>query len=161
MFQNPKHVEKYSEYRPNYPSSLFQSFVDYQRLCCPAPRSRLAVDVGCGSGQSTFGLCRHFDSVVGVDKNETQLQLARDRAAGNDEHKSVLWSCCLAEKLDFLENDSVDLVTIGQALHWVEADAFYLASTRILRPGGVVVAYGYGMPEVENRSAQDVLLNVC
>lgn len=33
----------------------------------------MGVDDGCGSGQSARELCQHFNSVIGMDKGESQL----------------------------------------------------------------------------------------
>lgn len=40
----------------------------------------LAVDVGCGSGQGTVLLAKHFASVVGTDVSPAQLELALQHA---------------------------------------------------------------------------------
>ena len=48
-----------------------------------------------------------------------------------------------SEKLDFLEDNSVDLVTSGQAAHWFDYPKFWKELTRVVRPGGSVCLYGY------------------
>lgn len=40
----------------------------------------LAVDVGCGSGQGTVLLAKHFASVVGTDVSPAQLEMAVQHA---------------------------------------------------------------------------------
>jgi SAM-dependent methyltransferase len=42
-----------------------------------------------------------------------------------------------------LDNGSVDLVTVAQALHWFDLDAFYAEVRRVLRPRGVIAAWTY------------------
>ena len=42
-------------------------------------------------------------------------------------------------------NNSLDLVTICQALHWLDLPAFYQQVQRVLRPGGVLAVMGYHM----------------
>ncbi|HAG97587.1 MAG TPA: hypothetical protein DDW33_16265 [Ktedonobacter sp.] len=42
-----------------------------------------------------------------------------------------------------LETDSVDIVTCSQSLHWMEPEPTFAEVTRILRPGGLFVAYDY------------------
>ncbi|MDN5781719.1 MAG: class I SAM-dependent methyltransferase, partial [Luteimonas sp.] len=38
---------------------------------------------------------------------------------------------------------SVDAVCVAQALHWFDRAAFFAQCARVLRPGGVLVAWGY------------------
>jgi SAM-dependent methyltransferase len=42
-----------------------------------------------------------------------------------------------------LEAGSVDLVTVAQALHWFDIDAFFVEAQRVLRPDGVVAFWCY------------------
>jgi ubiquinone/menaquinone biosynthesis C-methylase UbiE len=42
-----------------------------------------------------------------------------------------------------LDNGSVDLITVAQALHWFDVDAFAQEADRVLRPGGVLAAWTY------------------
>ena len=38
---------------------------------------------------------------------------------------------------------SVDMVSVAQALHWFELERFYEEVRRVLRPNGLIAAYGY------------------
>lgn len=49
--------------------------------------------------------------------------------------------------MDFLSDASVDLITVGTALHWFDVERFCAECSRVLRPGGVLVAYSYGVGE--------------
>lgn len=42
-----------------------------------------------------------------------------------------------------IEANSVDLVTVAQALHWFDIDAFMQEAGRVLKPGGVLAAWSY------------------
>lgn len=45
--------------------------------------------------------------------------------------------------------NSVDLVTLAEAVHWFELPKFYSIATRLLRkPGGVIAIWGYNDMEV-------------
>lgn len=132
------------------------------RLGCSNPRLQTAIDIGCGSGQSTFTLCDHFGTVLGFDVSEAQLAEARESGAKSEDpkHRKVIFQAGLAHELGSVPDASVDLVTIAQALHWVDTDKFYRESKRILRRDGVLAAYGYGTPVIMNRAAQDILHEV-
>ncbi|GFR72207.1 SAM-dependent methyltransferase [Elysia marginata] len=58
LFTNAKQTELYAQYRPRYTEDVFKTILDY----CGETSSdfSLAVDVGCGSGQSTEPLAKHF-----------------------------------------------------------------------------------------------------
>lgn len=43
-----------------------------------------------------------------------------------------------------LATRSVDLVTVAQALHWLEHDGFYSEVRRVTVPGGFLAAWSYG-----------------
>ena len=47
-----------------------------------------------------------------------------------------------------LADASVDAVCVAQALHWFDRAAFFAQCTRVLKPGGVLVAWGYQDIEV-------------
>lgn len=50
-----------------------------------------------------------------------------------------------AEKLEEADN-SVDLVTVGMAVHWFDLERFSIEVGRVLRPNGVLALYGYNLP---------------
>ncbi len=43
-----------------------------------------------------------------------------------------------------LESGSADLVTVAQALHWLDHDRFYHEVRRVTAPGGLLAAWSYG-----------------
>jgi SAM-dependent methyltransferase len=47
-----------------------------------------------------------------------------------------------------LESKSIDLVTVAQALHWFDLDAFYAEAIRVLKPPGILAAWCYGLLEI-------------
>ena len=53
-----------------------------------------------------------------------------------------------------IPTQSIDLVTVAQAIHWFDFEAFYLEVKRVLKPQGVVAAIGYGLIQL-----QDAALN--
>jgi SAM-dependent methyltransferase len=52
---------------------------------------------------------------------------------------------------------SVDLVTVAQALHWLDPDRFFDETRRVLVTGGVLAAWGYGDPVIEGRDANAIV----
>jgi SAM-dependent methyltransferase len=132
----------YAQHRPGYPDTLFE-------LLANACQGRgLAWDVGTGNGQAALGLVARFDHVHATDPSADQLRHAPP-------HPRITWRVG-AEDGSGLPAGSVDLVTAAQAAHWFDAGRFHTEAARVLRPGGVLAIWGYGLPRVD--PAVDALL---
>jgi SAM-dependent methyltransferase len=125
----------YARYRPRYPTALFD------HLATLVARRDRAWDCGAGNGQVAALLTSHFRMVVASDPSLAQLSAAGDglfrRAACTAE------ASCLGPR-------SVDLITVGQALHWFDADAFYGEARRVARPGGILAVWSYDLCRVDD-----------
>src|SRR3569623_1084901 len=97
------------------------------RLTGPAPDRALAGDAGCGNGQASVGLAAHFDRVVATDPSATQIAQA-------GAHPTIDYRVEPAERSS-LEPGSVSLVSVSQALHWFDLEAFHAEVRRVGRPG--------------------------
>ena len=64
-------------------------------------------------------------------------QIAQARGPGN-----VTFAVEPGERCS-LPDASVDAVCVAQALHWFDRAAFFAECARVLKPGGVLVAWGY------------------
>lgn len=124
-------ADDYARYRPVYPEALF----DW--LARRVAAADTAVDVACGSGQATLPLAARFETVVGVDAS-------RDLIRNAPTVRGVTWKVARAEATG-LADASADLVIAAQAAHWFDHDAFAREVRRILRPGGVVAVWCYGL----------------
>lgn len=79
LFESEQHASTYVRTRPCPPASLIDVILN--RLEQNLPRNAnnrwpFAVDVGAGSGQNTFMIKDHFDSILGVDISEAQINEA-------------------------------------------------------------------------------------
>jgi SAM-dependent methyltransferase len=133
----------YAEHRPHYPRQLFTW------LAGLAARRELAWDCATGSGQAAVGLADDFERVIATDASEAQIAAAVA-------HPRVEYRVAPAESSG-LASDSADLVTVGQALHWLDRPAFYAEARRVLRPGGVVAAWTYGLSSLGEPRADAAL----
>lgn len=119
----------YRTARPRYAPALF----DW--LAAQAPSRRLAWDAGCGTGQASVGLAAVFGQVVATDPSAAQI--AQAEAAPNIDYRVER-----AEQPS-LDDASVDFVTVAQALHWFDLDAFHAQVQRVLRRGGIIAEWTY------------------
>jgi SAM-dependent methyltransferase len=119
----------YAAARPEYPQALFAW------IATAAPARRQVWEAGCGSGQASRDLAAHFDSVFATDPSAAQIA----QASGPP---NVRFAVEPGERCS-LADASVDAVCVAQALHWFDRETFFAECERVLRPGGVLVAWGY------------------
>lgn len=129
------HANAYARYRPDYPAELFAY------LASLTSQRQVALDCATGSGQAAVGLANHFALVVASDGSASQLQSAQT-------HSHVAYVANLAEQ-PALRDGSVDLVVAAQAAHWFDHERFYPEVKRVLREGGAVALWTYGLAYVE------------
>ncbi|GFQ95641.1 methyltransferase [Trichonephila clavata] len=140
LFAGAKHAQLYAKYRPNPPESFINSIVTYLKSKITTPLKK-AIDVGCGSGQSTVVLSPYFDSVLGIDVSEAQIECAKQMHTLSN----VEFRVSKGETLP-ATSSSVDLVTFSQSLHWFNTCEIFPEVQRVLKPNGVIAAYGYWIP---------------
>lgn len=124
----------YARHRPTYPAGLFAFIAGQCR------HHELALDCATGNGQAAVALASHFRQVVGTDASAAQIESAIACAG-------VSYRVAAAEESG-LDNASVDLITVGQALHWFDLPTFFIEAKRLLRPAGVLAVWCYELCHV-------------
>jgi len=130
---------RYASCRPSQPAAV----ISYAASL--APRRRAAWDCGTGSGQAAVGLAASFERVHATDASAAQIAHATP-------HPRVEYRVAPAEASG-LSDGSVDLVTVAQALHWFDLDAFYREVERVATPGAAVVVWSYGDARIDAPAA--------
>lgn len=129
-FTSPAAARRYAAARPAFHGTLN----GHLRAACGIERRvPAALDVGCGTGQSSVALAELADRVLALDVSAAMLSAATP-------HPQVTYLLSPAEALP-VETASVNLVTVGLALHWFDQPAFFTEAARVLVPGGHLVAY--------------------
>lgn len=121
----------YATYRPHYPKEMIQYIMSF------VAKKHTALDLATGNGQVAAALATYFDAVYATDISVKQIENAQ--IAGN-----IYYSVGSAEETGF-KNNSFDLVTVAQAVHWFKFDAFYKEVERILKPDGLFAILGYSL----------------
>lgn len=150
LFSSADIADAYLKYRPTYGPEVYNAIVEYCKES-PSCNFQQAVDVGCGSGQSTVPLAKCFEKVIGIDTSKEQIAKAPTHIPNLDFRTGP------AEDLSPIASDSTDLVTVAQAMHWMDTDKLYSEVTRILKPGGCFIVFGYGLVGLDKAEAQDTL----
>jgi SAM-dependent methyltransferase len=123
-------ARRYAKARPNIHPTAVDRFRQFARIDAPLS---LALDVGCGTGQSTVALTRVAERVIGIDPSADMLKAAT-------RHPKVEYLQSAAERTSFADGQ-FDLITAAQAFHWFDHDAFLAECYRLLRVPGWLVVY--------------------
>ncbi len=119
----------YSKYRPDYPQKLYDFILAYVK------KRETAWDCGTGNGQAAAVLSRYFEKIFATDPSEEQIK--------NAAHKpNIEYIICKAESTP-LSSNSIDLITVAQALHWFDFDKFYEEVKRVAKPGALLAVWSY------------------
>lgn len=127
-------AKTYANGRLQYPSELFSYLSSLTR------EHGLAWDCGTGNGQAAIGLKDYYTKIIATDPSAAQIE-----------------NCIPDPKISYLiepaENpsltdESVDLITVGVALHWFNFDLFYPEVNRVLKKGGIIAAWAYFLPNI-------------
>jgi ubiquinone/menaquinone biosynthesis C-methylase UbiE len=128
----------YAQYRPGYPHELYEFILQHvnNRTC--------AWDCATGNGQAAIELAKYFDAVMATDISEKQLQQAPP-------HEKITYSASTAEQTPFADN-TFDCITVAQAYHWFQFEAFGKEVMRIAKPDAIVAIWGYSLVVCEDEA---------
>jgi SAM-dependent methyltransferase len=124
----------YARHRPCYSPSWFAHLAG---LCT---HHDCAWDCATGTGQAALGLVPHFHQVIASDASAEQIAQA-------PAHPQIDYRVFPAEAAD-LGDRSVDLITVAQAYHWFDPEAFFQEVRRVARPAAIIAVWGYGLSQV-------------
>lgn len=124
-------VENYVKYRPHYPIEI----VNYLKSIEVLNDNSLIADIGSGTGISTEMFLKNGNMVYAVEPNKEMREAAERLLEGYKSFKSVDGT---AEKTTLPDN-TIDLVTAGQAFHWFDIPKCKAEFKRILKPNSNIV----------------------
>lgn len=133
----------YATARPTYPAALFEWLA---RQCTQHDH---AWDCATGSGQAAIALAGHFVRVTATDASADQIAAAKPDAR-------ITYRVASAEASG-LQSASADVVTIAQALHWFDLDRFYAEVRRVVKPGGIIAAWTYGVQQIDDDAVDSIV----
>jgi len=146
-------AERYDRARPSYPEALVDELL--------SEGAAGVLDVGCGTGIVSRLFQGRGCQVLGIEPDQRMARLARRRG--------VTVEVASFERWDARER-RFDLLTCGQAWHWVDPDVGAVKAADVLHPGGrlglfwnfgrfppdvweaLAVTYGRLEPELERYS---------
>jgi SAM-dependent methyltransferase len=126
-------AENYARYRWDYADEAIQAACTLAGL---SPSSVVA-DVGAGSGLLTRHFVERVGRVYAVEPNQEMRRWAVEALASFPAFVEV--DGC-AEAIP-LPDQAVDMIAVGQALHWFSAQEAKREFRRILKPGGCLAVF--------------------
>jgi SAM-dependent methyltransferase len=114
-------AEQYDRHRPTVPDALIDELA--------AARPARVVDIGCGTGKVAVALAERGLPVLGVELDERMAEVARGHGIPVEVAAFETWHGA---------GRQFDLITCGDAWHWIDPDAGIAKVAELLRPGGTI-----------------------
>jgi ubiquinone/menaquinone biosynthesis C-methylase UbiE len=130
FFAHASAAERYAKARPYFHPLVIERIRAHLNLEQPIPR---ALDVACGTGQSSRALQAIAEHVTGTDLSSEMLEYAK-------QYPGIEFLESPAESLPF-ETETFDLLTVCMAFHWFDQAKFLLEARRVLKPDGWLILY--------------------
>jgi SAM-dependent methyltransferase len=117
-------AEQYDRYRPTYPEALIDDLAATQ----PAK----VLDVGCGTGKAAVALAKRGLSVLGVELDERMADVARSHGIEVEVAAFEAWDNA---------GRAFDLVTCGDAWHWIDPARGVSKAAEVLKMGATIARF--------------------
>ena len=136
-------AEHYASYRRDLPDVAVDQIVKHFSL----DERSLVVDLGAGTGQVAIPIARHVGTAIAVEPEPDLLGWLRVRP---DRSANVL--CVLGADRDLpvlrgaVGDARVDLVTVANALHFMDPGSVFSRVRTMVRPGGGLAIVSHGLP---------------
>ena len=140
-----KQAATYAQFRPTYPTELFDFVLQN------VENKGIAWDCATGNGQAAKVLAQHFDKVFATDISQKQI----DNAA---QVHNIVYAVARAETTEF-EDNTFDLITVAQAVHWFDFEKFYAEVHRVAKPNATIAIWGYGMMRFHDEEVDKLIQN--
>ena len=142
-------ADQYDSVRPTPPKLI----VELAKRLYNQTTKPLIVDIGCGTGLSTKIWSEYASKVIGIDPNSDMLERAKKVVNKETGFTNVSFLKGTSSETG-LESDSIDIVSCSQALHWLEPQSTFKEVKRILKHGGLFLAYDSDWPPSLNWQAE-------
>jgi SAM-dependent methyltransferase len=127
---------EFERYRPEYPPELFEHIF----AAVPADNRERAIDIGAGTGKATRALLPHFREVIAVEPDPGMAAKLKEDLPAAIVHNIT------AEDFSQLSS-TADLVTVANALHWMDAPRVFANVHSWLCPAGIFAAFDRPLPK--------------
>lgn len=123
-------AERYAKGRPHFHCFVIEKIKNFLAL---KQNLSFVLDVGCGTGLSSAALKTISERIVGIDLSFEMLKQA-------EKTHGIEYFQASAENLPF-DEAKFDLITISQAIHWINKQKFFAEADRVLKRDSIIIAY--------------------
>jgi len=124
-------VDNYSKYRPSYPAAI----IDFLEENIGLETTWAIADIGSGTGIFSAVLLQQGYRVTGVEPNKAM----REEAEKHLDRYTKFISINGKAEATTLPDQSIQMITVAQAFHWMDPLLTKQEFHRILEPGGHIV----------------------
>lgn len=128
-------ADEFQRYRPDYPPTLYLRMLGE----IADPDRRCAMDLGAGTGIVTKHLAAHFRQVIAVEPKAGMAAKIAEQFPDVTIRQGTAEECVQPHQ-------TVDLITIGNALHWMDAERVFRNAHGWLRESGVLAVFDRPLP---------------
>jgi len=137
-------AEEYARFRKRYDPSIILPLL--REWCGLLPEWTVA-DIAAGTGMLSDVLLANGNRVIAIEPNAKMREVCTQLHEG-DLQLAIMNGT--AESTG-LSGASVEMVTVGRALHWFDFNAAMREFRRVLRPGGWVAVIAFGRMDTESQ----------
>ncbi|MBU6359268.1 MAG: methyltransferase domain-containing protein [Chloroflexi bacterium] len=120
----------YAQHRWGYHAQAFDTILAQ----LPNPATCVVADIGAGGGEVSRHLIGRVKQVIAIEPNPEMRSFANQRLG---QHPAFSLLAAPAE-FTALRDASVDLITVGRAIHWFQPELARAEFRRILKPKGLL-----------------------
>jgi SAM-dependent methyltransferase len=117
-------ADQYDRFRPTYPGALIDDLA--------GARPAKVLDVGCGTGKVAVSLTERGLSVLGVEVDQRMAQVARGHGIDVQVAAFESWDAA---------GCTFDLITCGDAWHWIDPARGVAKAAEVLEKGGTIARF--------------------
>ena len=132
LFVHHSVAQRYGSARPYFHPIIIQRIVSVTEVS----RFSRALDIACGTGQSSQALQDIAEDVDAIDISYEMITEAKP-------HAHIRYHVSRAEAIAF-PSDVFDVATVGLAFHWFNQEQFLSEAHRVLKTGAWLVIYTSG-----------------
>ncbi|WP_411893711.1 class I SAM-dependent methyltransferase [Winogradskyella sp. A2] len=131
-FTGSAYISTYDKFRPYPPKEIIQLAINY----LGHSNNLSVVDLGCGSGISTFVWDGIATKIHGFDASEEMIEFALK----HNTNQTISFNQAFSHAIP-LKSNTIDIVSSSQSLHWMEPKSTFSEVNRLLKDKGVFLVY--------------------